>query len=580
MTTASEQVRGRSSSARAPRPLDWLRGYDAQSLRGDLIAGGTLAAYILPVALAYSSLAGLPAEAGLYSCILAALAFAPFCSSRRTAVATTSAISLLLGSTLGGIAGGDPVRYASLAGATALYVALICFTAGALRIGGVVQFMSDVVLSGFKVGAALTIATTQLPKLLGIAGGGSSFAERLLTVGRQLPSLNRASVAIGVLAIAVLVYGRRRLPGVPVSIGVVGAAVAAMSLVDPPSLGVKVMGSVPQGLPAFVFPTLHWSDANALLPLALACFLLATVETMAIGRVFAARHGERVDPNRDLFAIGMANLGAGLFQGYPVSGGMSQSAIADNAGARTPATLLVSAVILGVVALLFSGLLRNLPEPVLAAIVLVAVSGLVDIAALRRIRRFGGQELAVACLAMVGVLVSGLLRGVLLASIFSLILLIRRASQPPVTALGRAPASGWFGDLERHPENQELPGILIVRISGGIVYFNAEGIRDRVGELVQARAPDLRLLVLALGTTPFVDLVGCDMLAELHAEMAMQGIQVVLAEAHGPVRDALAAAGVAGRFGDLASTRSLEAVIEAAESSPGRSDLSGERRPG
>lgn len=545
------------------RPLGWLRGYDAKSLRGDVSAGVTLAAFVLPVALAYSSLAGVPAVAGLYSCIVAGIAFAPFCSSRRIAVATTSAVSLLLGTTLGGIAGGDPARYASLAAATALYVALICIAARVFRAGGVVQFMSDVVLSGFKVGAALTIATTQLPKLFGLSGGGASFAGRLVRIFEQLPESSPWSVTIGVTAIVALVLGARLFPGVPVSIAVVAVAVLGMSLADPAALGVRVLGPVPQGLPEFAFPTLHWSDANELLPLALACVLLATVETMAAGRVFAARHGERSDANQDLFALGIANVAAGLFQGYPVSGGMSQSAVAENAGARTPATLVIASLVLGVVATFFSGILRNLPEPVLAAIVLVAIGGLVDFQALRRIRRFSTEDFAVASLAMVGVLTSGLLRGVLIASVFSLFLVIRRASHPPVAVLGRLP-SGGFGEIERHPPT-ELRDTIVVRVSGAIVYFSAEAIRDRIGELVRMRPSRPKRLVVALGNTPVVDLAGADMLGQLREEMERSGIRVDLAEAHGPVRDALEAAGVARGFGDLHSGRTLEDVVDGAD---------------
>jgi sulfate permease, SulP family len=546
------------------RPFAWLRDYDAGSFRGDLVAGITLAAYVLPVALAYASLAGLPPQAGLYSCTVAGVAFAPFCSSRRTAIATTSAISLLLGATLGPMAAGDPVRHASLAAATALYVALICLIARALRAGGVVQFMSDVVLTGFKAGAALTIAATQLPKLFGVSGGGGSFAERVAVIAQQLPEVHLASFAIGATAIAALVLGGRWFPKVPMSIVVVVAAVTGMSLVAGAGLGVRVLGEIPQGLPSPALPTFQWSDANTLLPLALACFLLATVETMAVGRVFAVRHGERIEANQDLAAIGFANLAAGLFQGYPVSGGMSQSAVAENAGAKTPATLLVASSILGIVALFLSGLLRDLPEPVLAAIVLVAVSGLVDVRGLARVRRFGAQDFAISCLAMIGVLASGLLRGVLLASVFSLILLIRRASNPPVAVLGRARGSGRFGDVDRDPDYEELPGVLVARIAGAIVYFNAEAIRDRIVDLVRAREPGLRVVVVALGTTPIVDLAGSDMLAGLHDEMVRRGIRLELAEAHGPVRDALEAAGVVERFGDLRPRSTLEEVVAAA----------------
>src|SRR6185369_14903133 len=320
-----------------------LRSYERGWLRPDLLAGLTLAAYLLPAGIGDASLAGLPAQAGIYACLFSGLVFWLFCSSGHTAITVTSAISLLVGSSLGGIAGGDPKRFAALAAGTALLVALIAFVAWLVKAGAIVNFISETVLVGFKAGVALYLAGTQLPKLFGFKGGEGSFWERSGHFFAHLNETNVAALTIGAAALAVLVLGKVLLKNRPVGLFVVVGGIAIGSLIALDARGVKLLGEVPQGLPPLGLPAIHWSDLNDLLPLAIACFMLGAVETAAIGRMFAAKHGGRFESNQEFLGLAASNLAASLGQGFPVSGGMSQSLVNESGGARTPVSSLIAA---------------------------------------------------------------------------------------------------------------------------------------------------------------------------------------------------------------------------------------------
>jgi high affinity sulfate transporter 1 len=523
--------------------LRLLRGYRQEWLRGDVVAGVVLAAYLLPAGLGDASLAGLPPEAGLYSCLFAGLVFWLFCSSRHTAVTVTSAISLLVGTSLGELAGGDASRYAALASATALMVAGLGLVAWLLHAGSLVSFISETVLTGFKTGVALHLASTQLPKLLGFKGSHGDFWERMGHVLSHLGEANPTSLALGAAALGLLILGKWLLPNRPVSLLVLVAGIAAVPVFGLAGRGVALLGEVPQGLPAPGLPAVHVSDLNLLLPLAMACFLLGAVETAAIGRTFARRHGYRLDSNQEFLALAGSNLAAGLGHGFPVSGGMSQSLVNEGGGARTPLSGLLAAGIMAVVAVFLAGLLRDLPQPVLAAIVLMAVSGLFKLSDLRRLWRFKRGEFGVAIAALLGVLGSGLLRGVLIGVVISLLLVLRRGSRPRTTELGRVPGTDYFADVIRHPENERFPDVFVFRAEASLLYFNVEHVRDRFFELLSARGDGVKLAIFFLGSCPGIDLAGAELLEELHHALRERGIAFRLAEARGDVRGTLRSAG-------------------------------------
>ena len=541
----------------------WLRRYDGTLLRADLVAGVTLAAYLLPAGIGDASLANLPPEAGLYACLFGGLVFWLFASSRHTAITVTSGLSLLIGASLGDVAGGDPARFAALASCLALFVGLLSVAAWLLRAGVVVNFISDTVMVGFKAGIALVLASTQLPKLFGFKGGHGSFWERAHHFLSHLGDTNTAALALGVATLLVLLAGKKLLPNRPVALFVVVGGIVAAHFLNLEQYGVKLLGEVPQGLPALALPAVSWQDIDALLPLALACFLLGAVETAAIGRLFAAKHGYRMDPDREFLALGAANLASGLGSGYPISGGMSQSLVNESAGARTPVSGFVAALIVLLVVLFFSRLLRELPQPVLAAIVLMAVTSLVRVQALVRLWRAHRMEFIVAIAALLGVLGSGILRGVLIGAILSLAFLLRRAARPHVALLGRIPGTRRWSDLEHAPENERVPGVVAIRVEAGLLYFNVDHVQDAILALVAALPQPPRAVVCDLSSSPHVDVAGAGLLDALAKDLAARGIAFRVAEPRASVRDMLQREGLEARLGLSGRGGTLDETVTA-----------------
>ena len=388
----------------------WLRTYNRKWLPADIVAGVTLAAYLLPAGIGDASLANLPPEAGLYACLFSGLVFWLLCSSKHTAVTVTSAISLLVGASLAGPANGDVSRYGALAACTAIIVAAVAFVAWLCRGGRIVSFISESVMLGFKCGVALFLASTQLPKLFGFAGAhGGGFWERSAYFLRHVHETNYTSTrGRPGRAAALFIAGKVFLKNRPVALFIVIGGIIVASIFGLEARGVKLLGEVPRGLPHLRIPAVAWQDVNNILPLAIACFLLGAVETAAIGRMFTAKHGGRLDSNQELLALAGANLAAGLGQGFPVSGGMSQSLVNESGGARTPFSGFIASLIILLVTVFLSSLLHNLPQPVLAAVVLVAVAGLFRADELRHLWVADRTEFITAMAALLGVLGSGL----------------------------------------------------------------------------------------------------------------------------------------------------------------------------
>ena len=555
------QPEARSWRAAFP-PAQWLASYQPKWLAKDAVAGVTLAAYGIPVSLAYASLAGLPPQYGVYCYLVGGLFYALFGSSRQLAIGPTSAISMLVGVTVASMAQGDPGRWASIAALTALLIAAMCVVAWLLRLSSLVNFISETILLGFKAGAACTIALTQLPKLFGVKGGGEGFFERLVILGGQIPETNLAVLAFGLVALALLLLAEKYLPGRPAALFVVVASIIVMSLTSLESLGFKVVGALPQGLPDFKLPDLRARDVEGVVPLAFACLLLAYVESVSAARALADAHKYEIDPRQEFLGLGAANLGAALFQGYPVAGGLSQSSVNDKAGARTPLALVFASVTIGLCLMFLTDGLKSLPNVVLAAIVLVAVKGLVNIGEMKRVWRVSRYEFVVSMIAFVAVLLLGILNGVIVAVMASLLLLIRRVANTHVATLGRIPGTRTFSDVERNPDNTLVPGALIFRIDSALLYFNVDHVREVVSQLLRASAGNTKLVVCDLSTSPQVDMAGARMLAKLHRDLAEANIRMRLVAAHAPVRDILRAEGLEEGVGYLGRRISVADVID------------------
>jgi high affinity sulfate transporter 1 len=552
--------RGHPNWARLFPPTNWLANYRSSWLRSDAIAGITLAAYAIPVSLAYASLAGLPPQVGIYGYMLGGVGYALLGSSRQLAIGPTSAISLMLASTVGALAGGDAVRYAQIASLAACAVALLCLIAWLFRLSLLVRLISDSILVGFKAGAGLTIIMTQLPSLFGVAGGGHNFFDRAFRLSGQLPDANWIVLAIGLVAILLLLLGERFLPGRPVGLTVVALSILVASLLGLPALGIPVTGEIPKGLPTFALPAFGLLEPDELFPLAAGCVLLAYVEGVSAARSFAAKHGYSLDVRQEFLGLGAANLMTALGHGYPVAGGLSQSAVNDSAGARTPLALVICAITLAVCLLFFTGLLTNLPKAVLAAVVFTAVYKLVDVGALVRMWRISRIDFFAAVIALVSVLLLGILQGVLLATFASICLLLARASQPNVAFLERYPGTGRYADRARHRGLEPLVGIIAFRPEASLLYINAEMILQTVMDTLR-RSPDIKLVACDLSASPYIDLAGSRMLHDLHDELASRHITFCIVGAHGQLRDLLRADGLADKTNSGDWTRTLDSVL-------------------
>ena len=478
-----------------------------------------MAAYAVPVSLAYAALAGLPPQVGVYGYLFGGLGYAVAGSSRYLAIGPTSAISLMIAATVSEMAGGDTARYIAIAIGAALAVGLFCLLAWVFRLSILVKLISDSVLTGFKAGAGLTIALTQLPALFGVPGGGHNVLERLLALVGQLGEINSVTLGIGIIALVLLWGGERFIPGRPVALAVVALSIIAVSLFGLTQFNVNVTGIIPSGLPVPAMPRERLSDQEGMAALGLGCMLLAYIEGVAAARAFAAKHRETIDTRRELLGLGIANIAVAVFGGFPVAGGLSQTAVNEGAGAKSRMSLVFASLTLTLCLLFFTQLLTNLPKAVLAAVVLMAVSGLIDIRALVRMWRSSRVDFLNALSALVGVLLFGVLYGILLAALISVLLLLAMSSTPHVAFLGRISGTKQYSDIERHPENELLSGVLAFRPEGSLLYLNADYVLGQVmAKLGKPEGKDVRSVVCDLSASPRIDLAGARMITELKSQ--------------------------------------------------------------
>jgi high affinity sulfate transporter 1 len=542
---------------------EWLPKYRKSFIRWDLIAGVTLASFVLPESMAYATLAGVPTYFGIYCCLAGGLFFALFTTSRHVAVGPTSSISLMIGSTVAVLSGGDPTRWAQIAGLTALVVAVLCFVAYFFKLSSIVNFISDSILLGFKAGAALSIMATQLPKMFGVEGGGSNFFTRIWTLLKHLPDTNWTVLTFGVVSMIVLIAGDFFLKGKPVSLVVVVAAILVMSFTNLAAAGVHITGMIPEGLPSIRRPSLHFRDVDGVLELAFACFLMGYIETISAARTFALKNNYTINSRQELFSLGASNIAAAFSSAYVVSGGLSQSTVNEKSGAKTPMSLIICSVALGVILMYFTTLLKNLPEVILAVIVLHAVSGLIKIKELKRIRQLNHMEFNIALIAIAGVLVFGILKGVMISVIMSLILLIRRVSHPEVAVLGRIGNTHQYSDTVRHPDNVITQGIVIARIESSILYFNSEDVLEKINQSIKLAGPNVQVLIIDLSAAPYVDVAGSKMLLNLATALQKEGTRMRIVQALSGVREILRKQGLEEITGHISRTSTVaDAVSE------------------
>ena len=542
-------------------PALWLKGYKTKFLKGDFIAGITLAAYGIPVSLAYATLAGLPPEYGIYGYLIGGFFYAILGTSKQLAIGPTSAISLLIGTTIADMAHGDVQRWADIASLTALVFSVLAILAYMLRLSGIINFISETVLVGFKAGAALTIGLTQLPKLFGVKGGGENFLERIISLFYQLPETNTAVLFFGVVAIVILILGEKIAPGKPIAIVIVIVSIVLISGTSLGLQGISTVGIIPSGLPEFHLPSLRFRDIDGVFPLAMACFLLSYIESVSAARTLAQKNGYSIDSRQELLALGLANAAVAFGQGYPVAGGLSQSAVNDTAGAKTPLSLVFASATIAFCLLFLTDMLQYLPNVILAAIVLVAIRGLFDLKEMKHLYKINKEEFFVAMIALIGVLIFGILRGVLLAAIVTLVLLLKATSNPNVAFLGRIPGTKRYSDLERHPDNEIIEDVLIVRVESAILYFNVENIKEEIWKKINTETHPIKTVILDLNSSPHVDIAGARFLKQLFIDLKKKKMSLKIAEARSEVRDILRSENLEDLLGHISRFVSVDDLV-------------------
>lgn len=522
-----------------------IREYETSWLPKDLAAGITLGVLMVPVGLAFGELAGVP-MAGLYAGMFPLVAYAMFGSSRQLIIGPDASMAALVAVSVAPLAAGDPGRLAILAGALAVLMGVICILGSFLRLGFMADFLAKPVITGFMHGLAVVIAIGQLPKLLGVPGGGETAAAQFMNVFRNLAGTHVLTLAIGASSVAIILCCRRWLARVPGQIVVVIGALLVVEFFSLDQAGVAVVGSIPQGLPRIQVPIVSPQDLMALLPLAFAATLVAFSDTVATARGFASRNRYRIDADQELRALGLGNLAAGVTQSLPVSGSGSRTAAAESAGSRTQVTSIVAAGVVVCVMLFFTDLLYSLPGAALGGILIAAAWSLCDFAEFRRMWRFRGVGLVGAILTAVGVVGIGVMEGIAIGVLYSLVLVLRALAFPDDAVLGEV-VPGEFRDRGRHPEAKAIPGVLVYRFAAPLFFANCGRFRNRVEELIESSPEALHTFVLDASAVFEVDLAACEMLAELHRELRDRGIRLVIASLRGNVKDTLIRAwGAAG----------------------------------
>jgi high affinity sulfate transporter 1 len=516
-----------------------LRSYQRSWLRQDVVAGLVLTALLVPQGMAYAELAGLPPITGLYTSILCLIGYALFGPSKILVLGPDSSLGPMIAATILPLVGanGDPHRAVALASALALLVGAMTTLTGIAKLGFVADLISKPTMIGYMNGLALTILVGQLPKLFGFSVDANGFLGELGAFVRAAANGETvgAALAVGILGLVLIVVFQRWLPRVPGVLVAVVLSIGAAVLFDLASHGVKLVGTLPQGFPPFTIPRIGWHDVGPLVGGALGIALVSLTDTISTASAFAARSGQQIDGNREMIGIGAANIGAGFFQGFAVSTSGSRTAVAEQSGAKTQLTGLVGALAITLILLLVPGLLRNLPQPTLAAVVIAASVSLADIPGTIRLYRIRHTEFWLSIAAFLGVVLLGVLPGIAIAIALSIGNVFRRSWWPYQTVLGRVPGMNGFHDVRSYPNAERLPGCVIFRFDAPLFFANARTFREQIRALAAADPPP-RWIVVAAEPITDVDTTAADMLHDGDQALNAQGISLVFAEMKDPVR--------------------------------------------
>src|SRR6516165_4480979 len=534
--------------------VDTFRRYEATWLPHDIFAGLVLATMLVPVGIAYAAASGLPGIHGLYATIIPLLAYALFGPSRIIVLGPDSALAAVILGVVAPLSGGDPLRAVTLAAMMALVSGTVLILAGIARLGFVTELLSKPIRYGYMNGIALTVLISQLPKLFGFSIESAGPLRDLWAIGDALlakkANLTTFAVGAGTLAVILLLRNSKRVPGVLIAVVAATAIVGTFDLAA--RANVSVVGPLPEGLPAFAIPWIGYSDILPVLIGGCAVALVSFADTSVLSRVYAARAGANVDPNQEMVGLGVANLAAGFFQGFPISSSSSRTPVAEAAGARTQLTGVVSALAVALLLVVAPNLLQDLPSAALAAVVIASAIGLLEVSDLRRIFRVQQWEFWLSIVCFVGVAVLGAIPGIGLAVVIAVIEFLWDGWRPHFAVMGRAEGVKGYHDITRYPNARQIPGLVLFRWDAPLFFANAELFKERVldaAETAKSRAP-VRWLVVAAEPVTSVDVTAADILAELDQRLHEAGIELCFAELKDPVKDKLKRFGLFAQIGE------------------------------
>lgn len=526
--------------------ITWIRGYHRSWLLNDVIAGAVLLALLVPQGMAYAELAGLPPVNGLYASMVPLLIYAVLGPSRILVLSPDSAIAPMVAATVIPLAGANADERVAVAGALAVIVGVICIAGGFAGAGFLTDLISRPVRLGYLAGIALTIIVSQLPKLLGVAGGGERLLPAVESFVRQIDAADWATAVVGLGSLAMLLLIRRLAPRAPAALIVV---IGSILVVRWRGSSFEVVGSLPTGLPGFVVPDPGTADYERLVLAALAIAVIAFADTSILSRSYARRLDDEVDSNQELRALGGANLVTGFFQGFPISSSSSRTPVAEQAGARTQLTGVVAALGLAIVLLAFANLFRDLPTATLGAILIGSAIGLVETGEFRRLWTVYRPDFFLAVAAFVGVAIAGVLWGIGFAIVLSIMAFLWRSWHPHVAVLGRAEGVKGYHDITRYPDAREVPGLLLFRFDAPIFFANAELFRDSVLRAVRSSPSRPVRVVIAAEPITELDSTAAEMLTDLDRELGAYGIDLAFAELRDPMKDRLRDFGLVEQIG-------------------------------
>ncbi len=540
--------------------IDTARTYQRAWLRDDLVSGVVVGAIMVPVAMAYAQMAGVPPQAGLYAAIVGMALYALLATSHHMKVTTSSTMAIMSIAVVTPLAGGDAATFMALTSALAIIVGIIMIVLGIMKLGFISDFLAKSVMTGYIFGVALLIGMSQLPKVFGVSGGSGNFFQELAQFITKLPETNLYSLALGAGSIVLILWLKRtrpRIPGALLAL-ILGTIIAAVFDLNA-NFGVAVVGNIPTGMPAPSIPHIDPGDLVFLIGGAAGMVFLAVGETLGTGRAYAAKYHYEVSADQELLAMGAANIGSGLFQGLTIDMSLSNTASGEAAGERTQVSTLVSSGVILLVVLFLAPLLRNLPSAVLGGIVLSSILGLFNFSEFRRYYRERRTDFILAITALIGVTASDVMTGLMLAVLLSLVMLLYRASRPYIARVGKRP-SGEFSDEERHPDAEGIPGFVILRLDAPLYFFNANVARQEILQQVAAHSP--RAILLDLGATADLDIGTSDMLRDLNADLRDSKVTLQLSQVRSSVRDRMERTGLLSAIG----TQNLYPSIDSAAS--------------